>query len=123
MRAFQECGVRVTIASRVTALRREGNGIVATLGSDFAPGWHEERRVDLVVAEHGTAPNEELYHALKPMSRNLGAVDYTALLGRGEVFPDRNPEGRFTLYRIGDAIASRNIHAGIYDALRYGIRW
>jgi len=123
MRAFQECGVRVTIATRVTALRREGNGIVATLGSDFAPGWHEERRVDRVVAEHGTAPNEELYHALKPMSRNLGAVDYAALLGRGEVFPDRNPEGRFTLYRIGDAIASRNIHAGIYDALRYGIRW
>jgi 2,4-dienoyl-CoA reductase-like NADH-dependent reductase (Old Yellow Enzyme family)/thioredoxin reductase len=123
MRAFQECGVRVTIATRVTALRREGNGIVATLGSDFAPDWSEERRVDRVVVEHGTAPNEELYRALKPLSRNLGAVDYAALLGAGEVFPERNPEGRFTLYRIGDAIASRNIHAGIYDALRYGIRW
>jgi hypothetical protein len=29
-----------------------------------------------------------------------------------------NPEGRFLLYRIGDAVASRNIHAAVYDALR-----
>jgi hypothetical protein len=39
------------------------------------------------------------------------------------VFPGTNAEGRFRLYRIGDAVASRNIHAGIYDALRYGVRW
>ena len=30
----------------------------------------------------------------------------------------RNPDGRFQLFRIGDAISSRNIHAAIYDALR-----
>jgi len=29
-----------------------------------------------------------------------------------------NPEGRFQLFRIGDAVASRNTHAAIYDALR-----
>jgi len=125
MRAFQEAGVRVTINTRVAALRREGNALVATLGSDFAPGWAEERRVDQVVAEHATAPMEELYFALKPLSRNRGAVDYAALTGRGTgaLFPDRNPDAAFTLYRIGDAVAARNIHAGIYDALRYGIRW
>jgi hypothetical protein len=27
-----------------------------------------------------------------------------------------NPDGRYRLYRIGDAVASRNIHAAIYDA-------
>lgn len=53
----------------------------------------------------------------------MGEVTYPALIGRGEIFPDRNPEGRFVLYRIGDAIASRNIHAAIYDAVRYGLRW
>jgi pyruvate/2-oxoglutarate dehydrogenase complex dihydrolipoamide dehydrogenase (E3) component len=123
MRAFHEGGVRVTINTRVAALRRDGNALVATLGSDYAPGWSEERRVDQVVVEHGTAPMEELYLALKPLSRNRGAVDYAALLGSGEVFPVGNPEAAFTLYRIGDAVASRNIHAGIYDALRLGIRW
>ena len=30
----------------------------------------------------------------------------------------RNPEGRFRLFRIGDAVSARNTHAAIYDALR-----
>jgi N-methyl-L-proline demethylase len=29
-----------------------------------------------------------------------------------------NPGGRYRLFRIGDAVASRNIHAAIYDAIR-----
>lgn len=123
MRAFQENGVRVTVATRVTSVRRDGNALIATLGSDFAPGFAEERHVDQVVVEHGTAPLDELYLALKPQSCNLGAVDHGALIGEGEVFLVTAPDARFTLYRIGDVVASRNIHAGIYDALRYGIRW
>jgi NADPH-dependent 2,4-dienoyl-CoA reductase/sulfur reductase-like enzyme len=124
MRAFHETGVRITINTRVTALRREGNALIATLGSDYAPGWRDERRVDRVVVEHGTAANDGLYRALKPDSRNLGAVDYGALIaGTGEILPERNPAGAFRLYRIGDAVASRNIHAAIHDALRFGIRW
>jgi 2,4-dienoyl-CoA reductase-like NADH-dependent reductase (Old Yellow Enzyme family) len=122
-RAFHECGVRVTINTRLAAIRREGNALVATLSSDYAPGWAEERRVDQVVVEHGTAPLDELYHALKPQSRNRGAVDYAALLGAGEIFPATQPDAPFALYRIGDAVASRNIHAAVYDALRFGIRW
>ena len=48
-------------------------------------------------------------------------------LGRGRLrCPDRgpaagrhtNPEGSFALFRIGDALFSRNIHAAIYDAGR-----
>jgi hypothetical protein len=30
----------------------------------------------------------------------------------------RNPEGRYRLFRIGDAVASRNIHAAVHDAIR-----
>ncbi|MDX1432769.1 MAG: hypothetical protein R3286_10010 [Gammaproteobacteria bacterium] len=30
----------------------------------------------------------------------------------------RNRDGRFQLFRVGDAVASRNIHAPIYDSLR-----
>ena len=29
----------------------------------------------------------------------------------------RNPEGQFRLFRIGDAVASRNIHVAVYDAV------
>lgn len=123
MRAFQETGTRITINTRVVAVRREGNELVARLGSDFAPGWSEERRVDRVVVEHGTRPLDELYFDLKPQSRNLGAVDYAALRTTGAIFPEKNRDAGFILYRIGDAVAARNIHAGIYDALRMGIRW
>ena len=28
------------------------------------------------------------------------------------------PNGAFQLFRIGDAVAGRNIHAAVYDALR-----
>jgi hypothetical protein len=29
-----------------------------------------------------------------------------------------NPQGRFQLFRIGDAVSARNTHAAIFDALR-----
>jgi len=123
LKSLHETGSRITPALRLAAVRREGNGLVAVLGSDYAPGAAQERRVDHVVVEHGTAPLDELYFALKPGSRNLGAVDYTALIGEGEVLPVTNPAGSYGLYRIGDAVQARNIHAGIYEALRFGIRW
>jgi hypothetical protein len=33
-------------------------------------------------------------------------------------FDVTNPDGAFMLARIGDAVASRNMHAALYDALR-----
>jgi 2,4-dienoyl-CoA reductase-like NADH-dependent reductase (Old Yellow Enzyme family)/thioredoxin reductase len=116
-RAFQRHGVRITINTRLVAVRRDGNALVAVLGGDYGAA-RVERRVDQVVVEHGTLPDETLYEALKPGSINLGAVDYEALVAGGPQTGIRNPEGTFRLFRIGDAVASRNIHAAIYDALR-----
>ncbi|WP_428332739.1 hypothetical protein [Novosphingobium sp.] len=71
---------------------------------------------------HGTVPLDDLYFALKPLSRNLGAADYRALVAGTPqdqaAEAARNPAGGFALYRIGDAVSSRNTHAAIYDALR-----
>ncbi|HVW54359.1 MAG TPA: NADH:flavin oxidoreductase [Rhizobiaceae bacterium] len=122
MKAFHEKGVRITINTRVTAIRRDGNQLVATLSSDFAKDWHEERRVDQVVMEHGTLPLDELYFALKPLSKNEGAIDYEALVSEGSIFPQKRPEAGFDLFRIGDAVSSRNIHAAIYDGMRFALR-
>ena len=124
MAAFHDHGVQVTINTRMCALERAGNRVRAILGSDFSSSWHDAREVDQVVVEHGTAPNDALYFALKPLSRNLGRVDYAALIrNAGPVLPDVNADGQFMLYRIGDAVAARNVHAAIYDALRMGLRW
>ncbi|MGK6313967.1 FAD-dependent oxidoreductase [Neorhizobium sp. DT-125] len=118
-RAFAERGVRVTINARLKSVRRDGNALIAVLGSDFSAGALQERRVAQVVVEHGTAANADLYLALKPLSKNLGAVDYQALIARRPPLPMREPQARFDLIRIGDAVAGRNIHAAIYDALRF----
>lgn len=119
MRAFHEKGVAITINTRLHAVRRDGNQLVATLSSDFAEGWRGERRVDQVVVEHGTLPLDDLYLALKPLSKNSGAVDYEALVSGGHPFPERQPDASFFMFRIGDAVAARNIHAAVYDGLRY----
>jgi hypothetical protein len=63
-------------------------------------------------------PLDEVYFALKPLSSNLGAVDYHALIDGSPQRVERNPQGAFKLFRIGDAVSSRNVHAAIYDALR-----
>ena len=117
-RVFARHGVRLTINTRLRAVRRDGNELVATLGSDYGDRT-EARRVDQVVVEHGTIPVAELYHALLPGSVNLGEVDHAALLGGRAQDVVRNPAGRYRLLRLGDAIASRNIHAAVFDGLRF----
>jgi hypothetical protein len=118
-KVFAENNVKVTINTRLKSVRRDGNQLVAMLGSDYAEETVLERRVSQVVVEHGTMANADLYFELKPLSRNLGAVDYGALIARRAPLRQRNPEGRFDLIRIGDAVASRNIHAAIYEAFRF----
>lgn len=76
------------------------------------------RIVDQVIVENGTSPLADLYFELKDRSRNRGEVDHAALIeGRPQEI-NVNPKGKFQLFRIGDAVASRNIHASIYEALR-----
>jgi len=97
---------------------REGNRLVAVLLNDYTQE-EEERLVDQVVCENGTMPRDELYFALKPHSTNLGEIDLRAVRDHRPQSVVTNPQGAFGLVRIGDAVASRNIHAAIYDALRY----
>ena len=122
MRALQKHGAKLTVAKRLDAVHREGNRLKAVIGTDYGP-VQDEQIHDQIVVNCGVRPLDELYLDLKPLSRNLGAVDYDRLIDRtGELFPANNPEGAFDLYRIGDAVSSRNIHAAIYDAMRFGVR-
>lgn len=118
LRAFDEHGVEVTLAQRLTAVARGSDGrLVATLTHEYS-GRTVDRVVDRVVVEHGTLPNDELYLALRPGSTNGGEVDQDALINGRPQRVHRNPSGRYQLFRIGDAVTSRNIHAAVYDALR-----
>ena len=117
MRSLQRRDTTFTVTWRLMAVTREGNRLRATLGSDYGD-MTRERLVDQVVVNHGTRPLDDLYFGLKPLSRNLGEVDYDALSTGAKQSVSTNPEGRFRLFRIGDAVAARNTHAAIYDALR-----
>ncbi len=117
-RAFNETDTRVTLNQRVRSVRREDDGrLHVSIGSDHSPVRHE-RVVDAVVADHGVTANDGLYHELVAGSSNLGELDHTAFLQGAPQTVRTNPSGRYQLFRIGDAVAGRNIHAAVYDALR-----
>ncbi|MEZ5754553.1 MAG: N-methyl-L-proline N-demethylase HpbA [Paracoccaceae bacterium] len=117
MRNLQKRNTTFTVTWRLMSVAREGNQLRALLGSDYGD-FTRERLVDQVIVNHGTRPLDELYFALKPQSQNLGEVDYEALSTGGVQDVVRNPEGCFRVFRIGDAVAARNTHAAIHDALR-----
>ncbi len=114
---FLEHDVRISINQRLLAVERDGDALLATIGSDYTDTTRQ-RKVDQVIVEHGTLPLDDVYFELKPGSINGGEVDYQALINGEPQNSARNPDGAYRLFRIGDAVSSRNIHAAIYDALR-----
>ena len=117
MRSLQKRDARFTVTHRVKGVERDGNRMRATIGTDYSD-FTTTRMVDQVVVNQGTEPLAELYFGLKPLSRNLGALDHDALLAGRPQTRAPNPDGAFRLFRIGDAVSARNIHAAIFDALR-----
>ena len=116
MRALQDKPVTFTVTYRLTGAEKDGNQIKATVDSDYMP-LGKTGHYDQIVVNHGTQPLADIYFDLKPQSVNLGAVDYDALIASQPQTRNGGPAG-FQLFRIGDAVESRNIHAAIYDALR-----
>jgi len=117
MRSLQKLDVKFTVTYRLESVERNGNQLVAHVGSDYG-GVAKQRDVDQVVINHGTIPLDDIYFELKPRSSNHGEVSYDDLIGGKAQTVVRNPAGQYQLFRIGDAVAARNTHAAIYDALR-----
>ena len=116
-KVFAEHNVSVTLNERLTAVRRKDGRLEVDLYNEYAHATRQ-RMVDQVVVEHGTLAQDELYFSLVPGSSNLGEVDQQALLDLRPQQVQRNPDGRYQLFRVGDAVASRNIHAAVFDAYR-----
>lgn len=119
--AFAEHDVTVTLARRLRSLRRGADGrLLAELASDYSSGTLTID-TDAVIVEHGTVPAADPYFDLLAGSTNLGEVDQAALLDGRPQTVHTNPDGRYQLFRIGDAVTGRNIHAAVLDALRLSI--
>ena len=115
--ALYENEVKITLNHRLTEVRRNTSGLVATLYNEYTHS-NIERTVEQIVVEHGTLPLDELYFELREQSSNGGEIDLEALISGKAQNLVNNSEGKFQLFRVGDAVASRNVHSAIYDSLR-----
>jgi len=114
-RRMYELDIGMTFDHRLVHIAKTGNRLTATFVNETT-GAAVERTADQIVVEHGTVPLDEIYHDLRDQASNNGVTDLDALIAN----QPQPPSGKtgFELHRIGDAVASRNIQAAIYDALR-----
>jgi hypothetical protein len=117
MRELQKRDAIFTVSYLLEKVSRSGNQLVAHIGSDYG-GIAKTKTYDQIVTNYGTKPNAELYFELKPHSSNRGEVDYDDLIAGSAQNVAKNKSAQYQLFRIGDAVAARNTHAAIYDALR-----
>mgnify|MGYP001166699963 FL=1 len=117
LRSLYENGVTITLNQKLTGITREDDGLSATVYNEYTDS-NSTRRFDQIICDSGTLPTDELYFELKANSINLGEVDQDALLAGERQNQVNNPDGSYRLFRLGDVVASRNIHAAILDSLR-----
>ena len=117
LRALHLNEVKITLNHRLTEVHRNDSGLTAVLYNEYTHA-NIERSVEQIVVEHGTLPLDELYLGLSEQSSNGGELDLEALISGKPQNIICNPGSNFKLFRVGDAVASRNIHSAIYDSLR-----
>ena len=110
-----ELGIPVTREYNLVKVERGGNGFKATLRHELTDVTLE-LEAERIVLDHGTTALDEVFQEMREQSANGGITDIDALI---EVRPQPGlGEGGYHLFRIGDAVTSRSIHAAIYDATR-----
>ena len=65
-----------------------------------------------------TVPVDALYKALRAGSCNNGTVNMDRLLAGQPQSPNHQPGDAYELFRVGDAVSSRDIHCAILDSRR-----
>jgi 2,4-dienoyl-CoA reductase-like NADH-dependent reductase (Old Yellow Enzyme family)/threonine dehydrogenase-like Zn-dependent dehydrogenase len=116
-KALYATGAKLTINQRMTRIAKDGNQLVATLFNPYDKST-SERRAQQIIAVHGNLPADAVYFDLKEQSVNRGEIDIDAFIDGRPQSLKTNAGGSFQLFRIGDAVSARNIHAAIYDGLR-----
>jgi 2,4-dienoyl-CoA reductase-like NADH-dependent reductase (Old Yellow Enzyme family)/thioredoxin reductase len=117
-KSLSALGVKFTVLRELNRIEKNSNGtFTAYLGMEDEK-WEESRVVNSVVAETGTTSISDVYDDLVSLSSNGGEVLIEALINGQLQTAVRNPDGKFQLFRIGDAISSRGIHSAILDASR-----
>jgi pyruvate/2-oxoglutarate dehydrogenase complex dihydrolipoamide dehydrogenase (E3) component len=117
MRNLTRADVHVMTDRALTGIRREGNNLIAIFRHAYTRELTEES-ADTIIVDIGTESLTDVFDDLMSESRNLGEFNNEALVALKHQPDDANPVGIFTLFKIGDALAARDIHAAILDANR-----
>ncbi len=102
---------------QIRCVERRDNRL-SVVFENLATGECSSLTGDQVIVEHGTVPADELFQALRGQSSNDGVTDLDALVALCPQPREAKGAGRFELYRVGDAVASRNIAAAVFNSLR-----
>ena len=113
-------GVEVRLDLALLAVRRHGERLLAILRNELTDE-RVEIETDQVVVERGTFPVDEVYRELKAGSANRGVTDIDALIGAQPQPWEIPTQGGYLLYRVGDAVSSRSVHAALLDAFRIAV--
>ncbi len=122
LKNLQNENISFVIGKRLLDVSIKGNKLNALIGSDYDELFKNNSTYDQVFVNYGTKPLDELYFELLPLSKNMGEVNYEKFIKGYEQDIIKNKDSKFNIFRIGDAVSSRNIHAAIYDALRLVIK-
>jgi len=102
------------------SVRREGTGLIATLSNDLTDE-SVEIETGQVVVERGTFPVDEVFRELQEGAVNRGVTDIDALINTEPQPFASGDDGGYLLYRVGDAVSSRSLHAALLDAYRIAV--
>ena len=117
LKHFYEKDIVLTPDRRLEKVEKIGQQLRSTFENELT-GQTEERLTDQVVVERGTVPLDDLFEELRAKSCNNGNVDMGRLLaGLPQTCSDESSNG-FELFRVGDAVSSRDIHCAILDSRR-----
>lgn len=116
LRNLHNDGVQISPDLRLVNIERKGNKLAATFQHEYS-AIESVELYDQVVVDAGTVPDDTLYNSLQPQSANDGLAQQQALLNADPQSDPPDTEG-FNLYRIGDCVSARGIHAAMLDAQR-----
>ncbi|MDB3912807.1 FAD-dependent oxidoreductase [Paracoccaceae bacterium] len=115
-RNLYEAGIEFMPNTRLKTIVRDGNTLSVTFANEYS-SVPTTQSFDQVVVEHGTLPMDDIYFNLLDNSANAGVIDIDALT-HNKPQPLSGSNGAYVLWRVGDAVVTRNIHAAILDARR-----
>jgi len=114
LKHFYEKGIVLTADRRLEKVEKVGGQLHSRLANELT-GQIEERISDQVIIERGTVPVDQLFEDLRAASSNNGTTNIDRLLA-GKSQPSSSDS--YQLFKVGDAVSSRDIHSAILDSRR-----